>query len=64
MLHKRPELDTVNPPGQIVHRPEAYRPMRGLYLRDVIARIQAEDSVEPTVAVPVSLLQQVEDVLS
>jgi hypothetical protein len=35
MIRKRAELDTKNPPGQIVNRPR--------YLRDVIARIDAEE---------------------
>ena len=48
MIHKRPEKDTVNPPGQIVYA-DVDKP-RGRYLRDVIERIQKEEAREPLVS--------------
>jgi hypothetical protein len=46
--HKRPEKDTINPPGQIITRPPEQMYYRSttkgpVYLRDVIKRIQAEE---------------------
>lgn len=42
-MNKRPELDTTNPPGQIVNRPEeTFRPPK--YLRDVIIAAQDRSS--------------------
>ena len=38
MIRKRPEKDTMAPPGQI-----KYPPKQGLYLRDIISRIQREE---------------------
>lgn len=38
MIKTPPQHNTENPPGQIT-----YRPKQGLYLRDVIKRIQSEE---------------------
>lgn len=38
MIRTPPEHNTENPPGQIT-----YRPKQGLYLRDVIKRIEGEE---------------------
>lgn len=42
-MYKRPELDTKNPPGQIVNRVESNIPKSVLKLGDIIDRIQREE---------------------
>lgn len=54
MIRTPPEHNTKNPPGQIVHAdvpPGDPRP-RGLYLRDVIKRIQGEEGAQEPMKLP------------
>src|ERR1700752_2745595 len=47
-MNKRPELDTVNPPGQLTYTNQTYTgsPQQVKYLRDVIRKYQEEDNRE------------------
>lgn len=47
MIRTPPEHNTKNPPGQVT-----YRPKQGLYLRDIIKRIEGEEGAQEAMKLP------------